>query len=197
MGRAARFCAAILSLLVAATAATAGCGSDLITLGPTPVDQGIVIYIHADFSGSSQGIVADVQDLTKTEGPCSRGEEGEKPTWRECVSSVRVFPGWSAILYRDDDFKGRSVTLKYSLTNPTAGNTPYRLLVNAVDCIAQADGSLADCSNAQFGNLKAYLAYQNMVGQSPVVTEFSAYSNGGSAAFACLYEGPPTANGRT
>ena len=108
MGRAARVCAGILALLVTATA---GCGSDLVTLGPTPVDQGIVIYIHADFSGSSQGIVADVQDLTKTEGPCSRGEEGEKPTWRECVSSVRVFPGWSAIFYRDEDFKGRSMTI--------------------------------------------------------------------------------------
>ena len=113
MGRAARVCAAILPLLVgdAATAATAGCGSDLTTLGPTPVDQGIVIYIHADFRGSSQGIVSDVHDLTKTEGPCSTGGEGEKPTWRECVSSVRVFPGWSAILYRDEDFKGRSVTI--------------------------------------------------------------------------------------
>ena len=112
MGRAARVCAAILPLLVARRPrATAGCGSDLTTLGPTPVDQGIVIYIHADFRGSSQGIVSDVHDLTKTEGPCSTGGEGEKPTWRECVSSVRVFPGWSAILYRDEDFKGRSVTI--------------------------------------------------------------------------------------
>ena len=40
------------SLLVTATA---GCGSDLVTLGPTPVDQGIVIYIHADFSGIFAG----------------------------------------------------------------------------------------------------------------------------------------------
>ena len=90
------------------------------------------------------------------------------------------------------DHKGRSVTLKYSLSNPTAGDTPYRLLVNAVDCTATADGSLADCNNAQFGNLKAYLAYQNMVGRPTTTTEFSAYNNGGNVAFACLYEGPPT-----
>jgi OmcA/MtrC family decaheme c-type cytochrome len=91
------------------------------------------------------------------------------------------------------DHRGRSVTLKYNMTNPTAGDTPYRLLVNAVDCTAMADGSLADCNNAQFGNLKAYLGYQNMVGRPTTTTEFSAYNNGGNVAFACLYEGPPTA----
>ena len=90
------------------------------------------------------------------------------------------------------DHRGRSVTLKYSMTNPTAGDTPYRLLVNAVDCTAMADGSLADCNNAQFGNLKAYLGYQNMVGRPTTTAEFSAYNNGGNVAFACLYEGPPT-----
>jgi hypothetical protein len=27
------------------------------------------------------------------------------------VSSIHVFPGWSAILYRDEDFKGRNVAI--------------------------------------------------------------------------------------
>ena len=84
----------------------AGCGTDLSVLGPTPPDQGIVIFMHADYAGSSQAVNVDVHDLTKTEGPCSSGAEGESPTWRNCVSSVRVFPGWSATLYRDEDFKG-------------------------------------------------------------------------------------------
>ena len=135
MGRAARVCAAILPLVIATTAttaATAGCGSDMTTLGPTPVDQGIVIYIHSDFRGSSQGIVADVHDLTKTEGPCSRGDEGEKPSWRECVSSVRVFPGWSATLYRDEDFKGRSMTISSDTPNLSILSGP-------------CDGTFNDC----------------------------------------------------
>ena len=50
MERVARIYVVVLPLLLA------GCGSDMTTLGPTPVDQGIVIYIHADFRGSSQGI---------------------------------------------------------------------------------------------------------------------------------------------
>lgn len=128
MARAARICAGIfLPLLLA------GCeGSELTTLGPTPPDQGIVIYIHADFAGSSQALNVDVPDLTRAQGPCSNGEEGEVPSWSECVSSVRVFPGWAATLYRDEDFKGRSVTV--------TSDTP-----NLRTLPGPCDGSFNDC----------------------------------------------------
>jgi hypothetical protein len=103
--------------VIAATSMLAGCGTDLTVLGPTPPEQGIVIFVHADYAGSSQAVNVDVHDLTKTEGPCSSGAEGEAPTWRKCVSSVRVFPGWSAILYEDEDFKGRSLMLTADAPN--------------------------------------------------------------------------------
>src|ERR671912_666662 len=38
------------------------CGG-LDGLGPTPFDEGVIFYIHADFSGSSQQVNADVSDL--------------------------------------------------------------------------------------------------------------------------------------
>src|SRR5262245_66413049 len=95
-----------LALVIVSLTLT-GCGSDLTVLGPTPPDQGIVIFVHADFAGSSQAMNVDVHDLTKTQGPCSSGAEGEEPTWKKCVSSVRVFPGWSATLYHGEDCKGR------------------------------------------------------------------------------------------
>jgi Peptidase inhibitor family I36 len=110
----------------------AGCGTDLSVLGPTPPDQGIVIFMHADYAGSSQAVNVDVHDLTKTEGPCSSGGEGEQPTWKKCVSSVRVFPGWSATLYDDEDFKGRSITL--------TADTP-----NLRNLTGPCDGSFNDC----------------------------------------------------
>ena len=110
----------------------AGCGSDLRILGPTPPDQGIVIFVHADYAGSSQAVNVDIDDLTKTQGPCSSGAEGEEPTWKNCVSSVRVFAGWSATLYRDKDFKGRSVTLDADA--PNLRNLP-----------GPCDGSFNDC----------------------------------------------------
>jgi hypothetical protein len=64
MAPAARVCVGIfLPLLLA------GCeGSELTTLGPTPPDQGIVIYIHADFAGPSQALNVDVRDLTRAQG---------------------------------------------------------------------------------------------------------------------------------
>ena len=110
----------------------AGCGSSLTILGPTPPDQGIVIFVHADYAGSSQALNVDVHDLTKTQGPCSSGAEGEEPTWTKCVSSVRVFPGWSATLYRDEDFKGASITLN--------ADTP-----NLRNLSGPCDGSFNDC----------------------------------------------------
>jgi hypothetical protein len=87
MRRAFRVCVAVLPLLLA------GCDGDFTVLGPTPAGEGIIIFIHVDFAGSSQAINVDVRDLQKTEGPCSDGGEGETPSWHKCVSSVRVFPG--------------------------------------------------------------------------------------------------------
>jgi hypothetical protein len=104
----------------------------MVVLGPTPPEQGIVIFIHADFAGSSQAVDVDVWDLNRTQGPCSTGAEGEEPSWRECVSSIRVFPGWSATLYRDEDFEGRSVTITSDVLNLRSLPGP-------------CDGSFNDC----------------------------------------------------
>jgi Peptidase inhibitor family I36 len=93
------------------------CENRLEILGPTPGGEGIAIFIHADFAGSSQAINTDVRDLGHVEGPCSTGAEGEQPTWHDCISSVRVQAGWTVTLYRDKDFKGRSMTLTADAPN--------------------------------------------------------------------------------
>jgi hypothetical protein len=95
----------------------AGCGSSLPVLGPTPADQGIIIYVHADFAGPSQALNVDVPDLDKVQGSCSSGEEGAEPTWSDCISSVKVLPGWSATLYRDANYKGPNVTVTADTPN--------------------------------------------------------------------------------
>lgn len=97
---------------------TISCSSEpLEILGPTPADEGITIFLHAGFAGPSQAVNHDVGNLSKVEGPCSSGAEGEVPTWSRCVSSVRVLPGWTVTLYRDTDFRGRSVTLTSDAPN--------------------------------------------------------------------------------
>jgi hypothetical protein len=108
------------------------CGSDMIVLGPTPADQGVVIFLHADFAGASQTLNVDVSDLKKLQGPCSSGAEGEVPSWGKCISSIRVMPGWSATAYSDDDFKGRSLAI--TADAPNLRNVP-----------GPCDGSFNDC----------------------------------------------------
>jgi hypothetical protein len=108
-----RIGAGVLAMLL-----IAGCDEEpFLILGPTPPDEGIIIYMHAGFAGPSQALNIDVRDLRRTEGPCTGGAEGEVPTWDECVSSVRVLPGWSAIFYEDDDFEGRSLRITADVPN--------------------------------------------------------------------------------
>ena len=83
------------------------------------------------------------------------------------------------------DAANRKVVVKYSLVDPTHGNAAYNLV--AADC---ASTTVPTCgTSTKFGNLRFYLAYQNMVGQLSAVTEFSAYNNGGSGANVYAYKG--------
>lgn len=83
------------------------------------------------------------------------------------------------------DHKARSVTVKYFLSDPTHGNAAYQLVTP--DCTGSTTPTCANTT--RFGNLRFYLAYQNMVGQLDAMTEFSAYNNGGSSANAYAYKG--------
>jgi Peptidase inhibitor family I36 len=92
-------CAAAVAILIVACGGTA-------PLGPTPLDQGIVVYLHSGYRGTSQQIGADVADLSKAEGPCAIDENGGGGSWNDCISSIRVLPGWTARLYGDRNFRG-------------------------------------------------------------------------------------------
>jgi OmcA/MtrC family decaheme c-type cytochrome len=84
------------------------------------------------------------------------------------------------------DTATRKVTVKYNVADPTRNNALWNLVTS--DCTGS--GATLTCSNTtQFGNLRFYLAYANMVGQPTNVTEFTAYNNGGSGANAFLYKG--------
>jgi hypothetical protein len=117
----------VLALTVAACS-----DSDFEILGPTPLDEGVIIYLHANFAGPSQQLNVDVRDLDRVEGPCSEGGEGETPSWRECISSIRVLPGWTATLFEDDDYEGESLTI--------TADTP-----NLRDIPGPCDESFNDC----------------------------------------------------
>ena len=89
------------------------------------------------------------------------------------------------------DHKARSVTVKYFLSDPTNGNAAYNLVTS--ECTGTAP-AIACANTTKFGNLRFYLAFQNMVGQPDGTTEFSAYNNGGSSANAYAYKGTNDGN---
>jgi hypothetical protein len=105
-------------LPVAAAAAAllllSGCKKDL-PAAPSELTSGVTIYEHANFMGASALLTADVRDLKDFNGPCVHYEWSGTPggssidyDWNDCVSSLKVAPGWRATIYRDDDFKGES-----------------------------------------------------------------------------------------
>jgi OmcA/MtrC family decaheme c-type cytochrome len=87
------------------------------------------------------------------------------------------------------DAATRKVTFKYFLSNPANGNTAYNLTTsnNGTNCTGTT--TIACSTSTQFGNLRFLLGYQNMIGQSAAVTEFSANNNGGSGASVYAYQG--------
>jgi peptidase inhibitor family I36 len=86
-------------------------------LGPAPLDQGIIVYMHSGFRGTSQQVAFDVTDLGSIQGPCGDSESESDRTWNDCISSVRVLPGWAATLYGDKNFRGASVEVTEDLTD--------------------------------------------------------------------------------
>jgi len=74
---------------------------------PDELTAGIVIYEHANWEGRSAHVTADIRNLQDFDGPCRRSDgENVVNSWDDCVSSVRVAPGWRATLYEDPNFKG-------------------------------------------------------------------------------------------
>ena len=97
-----------------ATAMTVGCAHlmDLPT-APSEFTSGVVVYEHANFVGNSAHVTDDIPDLSKFNGPCAH-DDGEGTTsydWSDCISSVKVAPGWTATLYRGTNYKDDSVVL--------------------------------------------------------------------------------------
>ena len=108
-------CAAALALLPSA------CEERQHPLGPTALDEGIIIYLHSGFRGTSQAIATDVQNLGAVEGPCPKGDSDAMTlSWDDCVSSIRVMAGWGATIYRDRDFKGASLEVTADLPDLSA-----------------------------------------------------------------------------
>ena len=108
-----------LILLVAALAA--GCEKSLPS-APSELLTGVTLYEDANFRGRSAHLTSDVRDLKDFDGPCEHTSSDANGTstsrdWNDCVSSIRVAPGWRVEAYRDDDFRGQSISASADVPN--------------------------------------------------------------------------------
>ena len=119
---------------IALSAAAYSCSPSELPMAPTPFTTGVILYEHANFLGNSAHLTADVADLRDFRGPCSPNEDGAPQNWNDCVSSVKVAPGWSATIYRDPNYRDDALELTEDMANLQ--------LVPGSDC---ARGGLNDC----------------------------------------------------
>jgi OmcA/MtrC family decaheme c-type cytochrome len=172
----------------------------------TVVSKEACLTCHANNAGSdwdtSHVVFAQSAQVTGTANPAAKAKDLTNAQCAAChkagsgITSDRVH--WNQNEENGANYKmniesasydatTRKVTFKYFLSNPTNGNAAYNLTAsdNGYPC-----ASATSCSTStKFGNLRFYLAYPNMVGQSTVVTDFTSYNNGGSAANVYAYLG--------
>lgn len=117
-------------LLVSVTAALClalGCQKNLPPAGPLDavVPSGIYIYEDVDYSGESAHVTTDLKNLGDYNGPCPKydysaaSSTSVKYGWQDCISSIKVAPGWQATVYVDTDFRGAALELTADMPNLT------------------------------------------------------------------------------
>jgi hypothetical protein len=111
-----------------------GCNPTELPMAPTSLTAGIILYEHANFLGNSAHLTGDVPDLREFRGPCIKGDDASSRDWNDCVSSVRVAPGWRATLYRDPNYHDDALEIAEDVANLQ--------LVREHDCDR---GGLNDC----------------------------------------------------
>lgn len=90
----------------------AGC-TQRLPMAPSELSTGIVVYEHANYLGNSAHITQDIRDLRDVRGPCivTDSDGSSSSNWNDCISSVRVAPGWRATLYRGSGYDDDSLEL--------------------------------------------------------------------------------------
>ena len=88
-----------------------------LPMAPSSLNAGIILYEHANFLGNSAHLTGDISDLRDFKGPCFEGDDASGRNWNDCVSSVRVAPGWRATLYRGADYHDDALDITEDVAN--------------------------------------------------------------------------------
>lgn len=97
-------------LVLALSAFSLGCASPT---APSPLNEGIVIYEHPRFGGQSRVVTSNVEDLDDIDGGCFEylAPGLSSFDWDDCISSIKVAPGWTVTIYEHPRYRGDSRTI--------------------------------------------------------------------------------------
>jgi hypothetical protein len=107
-----------LAVAISVAAFVHGCTEQELPMAPSDFSTGIIVYEHANFLGNSAHMTSDIAELRDFRGPCvHEGDDGVDRDWNDCISSVRVAPGWRATLYRAPDYRDDSLDITEDVPN--------------------------------------------------------------------------------
>lgn len=122
------------------------CGGDAKPpTAPQSAPEGVTIFAYRLYVGESLTLDADVRDLSAVFGApvyeCVRRDgapmvpsPGETAQWGDCISSIKVSPGWRGTAYVDDGYRGASLELTEDIPDLRNVKGPCREGFN--DCIS-------------------------------------------------------------
>lgn len=120
---------AMLPSWVAACAVLAGCSSS----PTTPSEKALTLFVDRNYEGSWLDVSGDKGNLSNVRGPCNQSEyyTGD---WNDCISSIRLSPGWVATGYRDRNFSGPTFEITEDI--PNLRNIPGACEHGFDDCLS-------------------------------------------------------------
>ena len=98
-----------------------------------PTITGVAIFDPTNWSGEGFLLRGDISDLGNLPGPC-----GIQNTWDDCISSILLSDGWSAVLFENDGFDGDSLVVETSNddlgrpTSSTGGSTDWDNITSSI-----------------------------------------------------------------
>jgi hypothetical protein len=128
--------------LVLLSSVPGACERNTLPSPPAPLTRGVVIFQDANFGGAAAHVTGDLASLRGYGSPCvETADTGDDPyfsvgsrTWSNCISSVRVAPGWQAVLYAGNNFTGGHVEVTGDV--PDLRDVPGGCADNFNDCVS-------------------------------------------------------------
>jgi hypothetical protein len=111
----------LLPLVVLVAPFFVGCGSP----ASPSTEKALTVFVDRDYGGSWHDVTGDWANLNSVGGPCNQvttangsgGTTTSGGNWDDCVSSIRLSPGWVATGYRDRNFSGPTFEITQDIPN--------------------------------------------------------------------------------